>query len=212
MKKLVLLVFSLILFSGIGFAQNKSDVSSHPSLPAALENLTQREKDSILLNKLLPEQLLELKKAELENERKKIEANAREDMPFTGFQLFLICVLPFLFVIILIWIIYAAKNKESKRKFELYMKALEMGQPVPEDFFQKDKKDKPNSNLKKGVLWAAVGLALLIYFIITHNNDGLIVGIVPTFVGIGYLVVHFFDRQKNNQSIEQPIEQNEQQG
>ncbi|HON01902.1 MAG TPA: DUF6249 domain-containing protein, partial [Paludibacteraceae bacterium] len=186
MKKLVLLVFSLILFSGIGFAQNKSDESSHPSLPAALENLTQREKDSILLNKLSPEQLLELKKAELENERKKIEANAREDMPFTGFQLFLICVLPFLFVIILIWIIYAAKNKESKRKFELYMKALEMGQPIPEDFFPKDKKDKPNSNLKKGVLWAAVGLALLIYFIITHNNDGLIVGIVPTFVGIGY--------------------------
>jgi hypothetical protein len=212
MKKLVLLVFSLILFSGIGFSQNKSDENSHPSLPAALENLTQREKDSILLNKLSPEQLLELKKAELENERKKIEANAREDMPFTGFQLFLICVLPFLFVIILIWIIYAAKNKESKRKFELYMKALEMGQPIPEDFFPKDKKDKPNSNLKKGVLWAAVGLALLIYFIITHNNDGLIVGIVPTFVGIGYLVVHFFDRQKNNQSIEQPIEQNEQQG
>ncbi len=208
MKKLVLLVFSLILFSGIGFAQNKSDESSHPSLPAALKNLTQREKDSILLNKLSPEQLLELKKAELENERKKIEGNAREDMPLTGFQIFMIVVAPFLFVIILIWIIYAAKNKESKRKFELYMKALEMGQPVPEDFFQKDKKDKPNSNLKKGVLWTAVGLALLIYFIINHNNDGLIVGIVPTFVGIGYLVVHFYDRSKEKQ----PIEQNEQQG
>jgi len=177
-------------------------------LPAALKNLTQREKDSILLNKLLPEQLLELKKAELENERKKIEANAREDMPFTGFQLFLICVLPFIFVIILVWIIYSVKNKESKRKFELYMKALEMGQPVPEDFFPKEKKDKPGSNLKKGVLWAAVGFALLIYFIITHNNDGLIVGIVPTFVGIGYLVVHFYDRSKEKQ----PIEQNEQQG
>ena len=208
MKKFVLLAFSLILFSGIGFAQNKSDESSHPSLPAALENLTQREKDSILLNKLSPEQLLELKKAELENERKKIEGNAREDMPLTGFQIFMIVVAPFLFVIILIWTIYAAKNKESKRKFELYMKALEMGQPVPEDFFQKDKKDKPNSNLKKGVLWTAVGLALLIYFIINHNNDGLIVGIVPTFVGIGYLVVHFYDRSKEKQ----PIEQNEQQG
>jgi hypothetical protein len=208
MKKLVLLVFSLILFSGIGFSQNKSDENSHPSLPAALENLTQREKDSILLNKLSPEQLLELKKAELENEKKKIEGNAREDMPLTGFQIFMIVVAPFLFVIVLIWIIYAAKNRESKRKFDLYMKALEMGQPVPEDFFQKDKKDKPNSNLKKGVLWAAVGLSLLIYFLITHNNDGLIVGIVPTFVGIGYLVVHFYDRSKEKQ----PIEQNEQQG
>jgi hypothetical protein len=207
MKKLVLLVFSLILFSGIGFSQNKTDETSHPSLPAAVENLTQREKDSILLNKLLPEQLLELKKAELENEKKRIEGKARDDMPLTGFQITLIVAAPFLFVIILIWIIYSVKNRESKRKFELYMKALEMGQPIPEDFFPKEKKDKPGSNLKKGVLWAAVGLSLLIYFLITHNNDGLIVGIVPTFVGIGYLVVHFYDRSKEKQ----PVEQNEQQ-
>jgi len=52
--------------------------------------------------------------------------------------------------------------------------------------------------LKKGILWAAVGLALLIYFIIEHKNNGLILGIVPTFIGIGYLLVHYLDKPKTD--------------
>jgi membrane protein implicated in regulation of membrane protease activity len=51
--------------------------------------------------------------------------------------------------------------------------------------------------MKRGILWLAVGVALLIYFVIIHNNMALIIGIIPTFVGIGYLLVHFLDKPKN---------------
>jgi len=31
-----------------------------------------------------------------------------------------------------------------------------------------------------------------------HHTKGLIVGIVPTFVGIGYLLVHYLEKPKTN--------------
>jgi len=72
-----------------------------------------------------------------------------------------------------------------------------MGQTVPEHFFDEPKKANSASNIKRGILWLAIGLAVLIYFIVEHKNDALILGIVPTFVGIGYLLVHFLDKPKS---------------
>jgi glucose uptake protein GlcU len=60
------------------------------------------------------------------------------------------------------------------------------------------KKSNPSSNLKRGVLCLAVGLALLIYFVIVHNNFALIGGIIPAFVGVGYLLVHYLDKPKTD--------------
>ncbi|HOK36656.1 MAG TPA: DUF6249 domain-containing protein [Paludibacteraceae bacterium] len=196
MKKAVFLFFSLLLITGWASSKNVAIDSVKPDVTVT-KNLSKEVKDSFLLQKLSPQQLIELKKAELENERKKIKAEAREDMPFTGFQLFLICVLPFLFVIVIIWIIYYQKGKESKQRYELYLKSLELGQTLPEDFFEKKAKNKPNSDLKKGVLWLAVGLSLLIYFLIVKNMGALILGIVPAFVGIGYLLVYFLEKPKS---------------
>lgn len=201
MKKAVFLFFSLLLITGWGSSKNVTMDSVKPAVTVT-KNLSKEIKDSLLIQKLSPQQLIELKKAELENERKKIEADAREQMPLTGFQIFLIVFSPFLFVIILIWIIYAAKNRESKRKYELYLKSLELGQTLPEDFFEKKAKNKPGSDLKKGVLWFAVGISLLIYFLIVKNMGALILGIVPAFVGIGYLLVYFLEKPKSPNDID----------
>ena len=73
-----------------------------------------------------------------------------------------------------------------------------MGQTLPENFFEKPAQKSASSSLKSGILWLAVGLALVIYFVIIHNNMALVFGIIPTFVGIGYLLVHFLDKPKNN--------------
>ena len=123
-------------------------------------------------------------------------------MPFSGFQLFLICALPFLFAGTIIVVNVRHKNMESKRKYELYTKSLEMGQTIPENFFDEPKKANPASNLKRGVIWLAVGLAVLISFVIMQKHNGLILGIVPAFVGVGYLIVHFLDKPKSDSSAE----------
>jgi len=43
---------------------------------------------------------------------------------------------------------------------------------------------------------------LLISFIVMSQKEALIVGIVPTFVGIGYLLVHFLEKPKTNSTGE----------
>ena len=95
-----------------------------------------------------------------------------------------------------------AKNTESKRRYDLFTKSLEMGQTVPEHFFDEPKKANPASNLKRGILWLAVGLAVVVSFLVLHEHDGLILGIIPAFVGAGYLVVHFLDKPKSDSSAE----------
>ena len=143
-----------------------------------------------------PNQILELKKGEQEVQKQQIAKEGRNENPFNGFELFLIVLLPFLFVATIIYMKVKAQKEESKRRYELYSKSLEMGQTVPEHFFDEPKKNNPTSNLKRGILWLVVGLGLLISFSVMHQRDALIVGIVPTFVGIGYLLVHFLEKPK----------------
>jgi Flp pilus assembly protein TadB len=119
-------------------------------------------------------------------------------MPLNGFGIFMIVMLPFLFVTIIIILNVRSKNAESKRRYDLYSKSLEMGQTVPEHFFDEPKKDNPTSNLKKGILWFVIGLALVFSFLVMHRWEALIVGIVPAFVGVGYLLVHFLEKPKTD--------------
>jgi hypothetical protein len=94
-----------------------------------------------------------------------------------------------------------AKKDESKRRYDLYAKSLEMGQTIPEHFFDEPKKANPSSNLKKGILWFVIGAAIFISLLVMHEKDGLILGIVPTFVGIGYLLVHFLEKPKPDSTV-----------
>jgi len=199
MKRLGLLLLAMTLFVGVNAAKPAINIDSLKNeIVKNSKEIFEQKKDSITFSKLSPNQILELKKGEQEVQKKQIENEGRNEMPFNGFELFMICLLPFLFVAVIIGLNVRAKNAESKRRYDLYSKSLEMGQTVPEHFFDEPKKANPSSNLKKGILWAAVGLALLIYFIIEHKNNGLILGIVPTFIGIGYLLVHYLDKPKTD--------------
>jgi len=199
MKRIVLLVVATIVaaFALLNAAPAKIDsvVNKEVKISTGKGEITQ--KDSILYSKLSAEQLMELKREEALIERELIDANGRNDMPLNGFGIVVIVIMPFIFVLLLMWIIGRERSKESIRKHDLYLKSLEMGQTLPENFFEKPTQQLASSNLKRGILWLAVGLALLIYFIIIHKNIALIAGIIPTFVGVGYLLVHFLDKPKN---------------
>ncbi|MFZ4724686.1 MAG: DUF6249 domain-containing protein [Paludibacter sp.] len=199
MKRLGLLFIAILLVAGTQATNTGINVDSLKNeIISNAKELQEIRQDSIMRSKLSPNQLLELRKNEIENERQRIENDGRTDMPLNGVGIVIICLLPFLFVAIIIAISASAKNKESKRRYDLYMKSLEMGQTIPEHFFDEQKKSNPSSNLKRGVLCLAVGLALLIYFVIVHNTFALIGGIIPAFVGVGYLLVHYLDKPKTD--------------
>ncbi len=203
MKRVFLFLLALTLIIGANAANKGLNIDSlKDEIVKTSKEIQQQKKDSIMLSKLSPNQLLELKKGEQEVEKEKIEAERHAEMPLPSFIIFLICALPFLFAGTIIVVNVRQKNMESKRKYDLFTKSLEMGQTVPEHFFDDPKKANPASNLKRGVIWLAVGLAVIISFVIMHKHDGLILGIVPAFVGAGYLIVHFLDKPKSDSSAE----------
>ncbi|MEI7502856.1 MAG: DUF6249 domain-containing protein [Paludibacter sp.] len=203
MKHLGLLLMAMLLSYGI-FAKDKSLKSDSISQTVTVQNegLKQSVKDSILFQKLSSEQLMELKRQENDIERQKIDANNKVDMPLNGFGIVMICLMPFLLVASIIFNLAKVRNRESQRKYDLYMKSLEMGQTVPEHFFDEPRKANAASNLKRGILWLVVGIALTISFLVINKSDALILGIVPTFVGIGYLLVHKLDKPKTDPTAE----------
>jgi len=199
MKQIGLFLLALTLVVGAHAAEKSVNIDSlkHEIINNSKEIQEQR-KDSLMLSKLSPDQLLELKQQELEVRKKEIEKDSRQEMPFSSFQLLLIVVLPFVFVTLIIYLTSMSKKEEAKRRYDLYTKSLEMGQSVPDHFFDEPKKTNPVSDLKKGILWLVVGIAILISFVVMRHTNGLIVGIVPTFVGIGYLLVHYLEKPKTN--------------
>lgn len=207
MKRFIFMLVSIALISTTSYikAQDKQDTTMQK---APKTELTQAEKDSILFARLSPEQLMEIKRQELELESQKIEANSREDMPLNGLGIVMIVMLPFLFVITIVTINVRRKNAESKRKYELYMKSLEMGQTIPEHFFDEPQTSKA-SNLKRGIISLMVGIAFGLYVIIEKNTDlpFLMAALIPGFVGLGYLLVHFIEKPKNQHPAEKQDEQ-----
>jgi len=197
MKRIGLFLLALTLFVGAHAAEKGVNMDSlKQAIISNSKEIQEQKKDSVMFSKLSPNQILEIKKGEQEVQKQQIAKEGRNENPFNGFELFLIVLLPFLFVATIIYMKVKAQKEESKRRYELYSKSLEMGQTVPEHFFDEPKKNNPTSNLKRGILWLVVGVALLISFSVIHQRDAIIVGIVPTFVGIGYLLVHFLEKPK----------------
>lgn len=194
MKRLLFLMLSVIILS----ASLPASAQEETVAPKAKTELTQAEKDSILFEKLNADQLLELKKIEGEVEMQRIDADSREDMPLNGLGIVTIVLLPFLFVIAIIYLNVRQKNIESKRKYELYMKSLEMGQTIPEHFFDEPKSVSKTSNLKRGIILLMVGISFGLFALIKKDTDLIILlaAIIPTFVGIGYLLVHKLEKPK----------------
>jgi len=199
MKQIGLFLLALTLVVGAHAAEKSVNIDSlKREIINNSKELQEQKKDSVMFSKLSADQILQLKKGEQEVQKQQIVKDERNDMPLSGFEIVLICILPFVFVVIIIAVQVKAKKEEAKRRYDLYTKSLEMGQSVPDHFFDEPKKTNPVSDLKKGILWLVVGIAIIISFVVMHHTNGLIVGIVPTFVGIGYLLVHYLEKPKTN--------------
>jgi len=202
MKRIGLFLLALTLFVGVNATEKVNMDSLKNVIITNSKEIQEQKKDSVMFSKLSADQILQLKKEEQEVKKQQIENEGRSEMPFNSFELLLICLLPFVFVTVIIILNFRAKKEESKRRYELYTKSLEMGQTVPENFFDEPKRANPASNLKRGVIWLAVGLAIVISFIIMHQRNALILGIIPAFVGAGYLIVHFLEKPKSDSIAE----------
>lgn len=201
MKRFGLFLLALTLFVGANAEKEINMDSLKQEIVSSSKEIMEQKKDSIMFSKLSAEQLIDLKRHEFEVEKQRVENEGRNEMPLNGAGIVLICMLPFLFVIVIFIIQSKVRNRESQRRYDIYMKSIEMGQTVPEHFFDEPKKANASSNLKRGILWLVVGIAIVISFLVMHEIDGLILGVVPAFVGVGYLLVHILDKPKTDTKV-----------
>lgn len=199
MKQIGLLSFIIVLFSM--FPPVKAAINMDSLTHEVIQNnkaIQEQRKDSIMFSKLTADQILELKKSELQVQQREIEERSKMDMPLTGFEIVLIVMMPFLFAIIILLIVGRIRNSNSERKHALYLKSLEMGQAIPEHFFETPKKVNKASNLKNGIILLAIGLGFISLYFVMKYIITIMVGIILTFLGIGYLLVHLLDKPKKN--------------
>ena len=115
--------------------------------------------------------------------------------------------LPFVFVIIIVWLQSKEQLKRNKLQADLYAKALEKGHPIPTDLFTNDK--KKHNPLYTGIILIATGIGISLILLLIAISfaridravyDGLIsatpVGILPFIVGVAFVIIHFIEKKK----------------
>ena len=99
--------------------------------------------------------------------------------------------------------------RKRKEMFALYhqerMAAIEKGielPPLPAEFFAEDgKSPSPHGRLLTGLVWLFLGLALTTALYFTHSG-GALFGLIPTAIGLAYLIYYFAVGKKEAETIE----------
>jgi len=108
-----------------------------------------------------------------------------------------ILLVPFIFTLLVVWIKSMEKRKNNELMAELYRKSIESGRELPSHLFESKNK---NNSLKTGIILVFVGIGIAI-FLGAAADDGFTIkniagGIIPLFLGIGFLVIHFIWKKK----------------
>ncbi len=98
----------------------------------------------------------------------------------------------FVFVGFIIWMKSHEKRKLIQMRADLYAKALENGEKLEEGLLEIPK--KKGESLKVGILliFIGIGISLFMYFNTKEESFRAAAnGLIPIFMGIGFLVVHY---------------------
>lgn len=95
--------------------------------------------------------------------------------------------------IALIGLLLWYKSRKTRLIHETALRLAEKGQPVPPELFMG--KDEPFSDLRRGVVLIGLGIGLSLFMY--QVNAPWSVGLIPFFMGAGYLIVWKLDAEKN---------------
>ncbi|GHV10107.1 hypothetical protein FACS1894162_2620 [Bacteroidia bacterium] len=107
--------------------------------------------------------------------------------------------LPIVLVITIVAIVFNNKNNRNQLQADLATKALEAGQPIPEKLFAEPTKKR--NPLNTGIICMGVGVGISLFFVVIsltsdpHALAGASVGLIPFFIGIAYLLIHFLEKK-----------------
>jgi hypothetical protein len=92
--------------------------------------------------------------------------------------------------VLIVWLILRARTDRNRLVYETALKLAEKGQPVPPELFHN--LNPPGSDLRRGAVLVGLGAAICIA--LYEVGAPWTFGLIPVFVGAGFLVVWWYER------------------
>jgi hypothetical protein len=77
---------------------------------------------------------------------------------------------------------------------ELAVKLAEKGQPLPPDLFMEAPRQK--SDLRRGIIWAAIGMGLVAFGGVDDNSSLMGIGFIPLMIGLGFAIAAWLENKQ----------------
>jgi Domain of unknown function (DUF6249) len=100
-------------------------------------------------------------------------------------------------IVIVIGIFALIGNRMRQRTIRMM---VEKGQPVPAELLAPEvRRVRRRSDVRRGVVWAMVGLGMMIFFGAVNDWEGGVwsLGLIPFLIGLGYLIVWKLENKKD---------------
>lgn len=93
----------------------------------------------------------------------------------------------------IVWLVLRFRAERNRLVYETAVRLADKGQPVPPELFANI--NQGISDLRRGIVLLMFGIALCIA--LYEFGSFWTFGLIPSFMGIGYLIVWFLERQKD---------------
>jgi hypothetical protein len=167
-----LLSFTFLMFFSLAAA---------PIVIRANDTIKMQKADTVTNDRLSAKQVYDLEMAKIENKGNGFFSKEETVIPIAFFT----------FVIAIIGLVLYFRNQNNKKLFEVYLKYAEIGKDIPAELLSPKKRKR--SNLFLGVIILSVGIGLM--SLIIMGNPAWIFGLIPFFVGLGYITVYIIEKK-----------------
>ena len=109
-------------------------------------------------------------------------------------------IIVFTFILLILCIPFYFNFKKAKGRQLIISNLIEKGQEIPKELLTPSKKNI-RSDFHKGVILASLGLSIcIVLFVLEIANNYWTIGLIPIFIGIGYLISFKFDKSNKDRS------------
>jgi hypothetical protein len=103
-----------------------------------------------------------------------------------------------------VWIVFFFIYKTNRSRHETIQAMVDKGMEIPPELLlvhRRRRSAEPVSDLRKGLIWLALGLGIgIMIFGISGNSRHLYFGLLPCFIGGGYLILAKLDVRGSKQN------------
>jgi hypothetical protein len=89
-----------------------------------------------------------------------------------------------------------ARTNRQKLINDLVLKLAEKGQPIPPELFQEHKQERSRGQ-RGGIIWAAVGVGLVIFGAFDQDSDLMGIGFIPLMIGLGFFLANRLEQKQD---------------